>query len=103
LKVVEAGIQYEDWPNDGCIPIGHQGCTKWTVLVLEGALRGTVWDMACFAGFDGEWVSARRPDGIIEAPDSTQAELPPLSNPPDFLEWIESWVERCKLDLSIRS
>lgn len=94
LKSAEAGIQCEDWPNDGCIPIGHQGCTFWTVLVLDGAFRGTVWDVACFVGFDGEWAPARRPVTLLDERNPIQ----PLGSPPDFLEWIESWIESCRLN-----
>jgi hypothetical protein len=102
LQSVDDQIQCEDWPNNGCIPIGHQGCTYWTVLVLEGVFSGTVWDVACFEGFDGEWFPARRPVGLLKDLNSTHTNLPRLDSPPDFLEWIESWIERCKLDLSIR-
>lgn len=100
---VTAEIQYKDWPNEGCIPIGHQGCTFWTVLVLDGVFRGTVWDVACFVGDDGEWLPARRPVGLLEDRNSAQMDLRPLSSPPDFLEWIESWIERCTLDSSTKS
>src|SRR4051794_32901407 len=28
------------WPIDGCVPICHQGCTYWTVLVVTGECAG---------------------------------------------------------------
>src|SRR5205085_2604658 len=51
------------WPADGCLAIGHQGCSYWTVLVTAGELTGTVWDLSNQVGFDGEWLPARRPPG----------------------------------------
>src|SRR6266404_6051741 len=35
------------WPIDGCIPICHQGCTYWSVLVIAGECAGRMWDVAC--------------------------------------------------------
>lgn len=100
LKDVNQHIQKQDWPSGGCIPIGHQGCTFWSVLVLEGAFRGSVWDVACFEGIDGEWLPARRPSGVITLRTSRAMELPALRDPPEFLEWVESWIERCLVDLA---
>ncbi len=102
LKEVTTEIQKHDWPSGGCIPIGHQGCTFWSVLVLEGAFRGRVWDVACYVGIDGEWLPARRPTGRIDFKNSAPKELPSLTEPPEFVEWVDGWVTRCLVDLNGR-
>jgi hypothetical protein len=102
LKGAEAHIQNQDWPSGGCIPIGHQGCTFWSVLVLEGAFRGKVWDVAGFVGTAGEWLPARRPTGLIDFKQSQRKELPPLNSPPGFKEWVEGWIDRCLSDLTVQ-
>lgn len=90
------------WPCGGCIPICHQGCTYWTVLVLQGEFRGHVWDVACFEGYDGEWLPARRAPGWWEIGMPHPKELPDLPSPPTFIEWIGGWLERCLNDLGGR-
>lgn len=60
---------------------------------------GSVLDLADFVGFDGEWFPAQRPPGIVE-PGRERRELPPLGFPCSFLEWYESWLERCETDLA---
>jgi len=102
LTAAETQIQNRDWPTGGCIPIGHQGCTFWSVLVLEGAFTGKVWDVACFVGTDGEWLPARRPTGLIGFEQSQPEELPALNSPPLFVEWVEGWIDRCVSDLTVR-
>jgi hypothetical protein len=100
LKDVSSQIQNQEWPSSGCIPIGDQGCTFWSVLVLEGVFRGSVWDVACFVGLDGQWLPARRPTGLIDLDRSVAKELPALGKPPEFVEWFEGWIERCLVDLA---
>ncbi len=99
LKEVSANIQNQEWPSSGCIPICHHGCTFWSVLVLEGAFRGSVWDVACYVGIDGEWIPAQRPPGLIDFENSALRELASLGSPPGFVEWVEGWIERCLVDL----
>ena len=88
-----------DWPCGGCLPICHQGCTFWTVLVLTGEYIGRVWDVACFVGYSGEWLPSRRPSGWWEFEMPHPVELPRLIAPPTFGEWFTGWVERCQTDL----
>jgi hypothetical protein len=89
-----------DWPCGGCLPICHQGCTFWSVLVLTGEFVGRVWDVACFVGYSGEWLPARRPPGWWEFGMRHPRELPRLPNPPTFGEWFAGWVERSLTDLA---
>jgi len=58
------------WPISGCIPICHQGCTYWTVLVVAGECAGRVWDI----DDEGLWLPSRRPTGCL----LTKAQLQPL-------------------------
>lgn len=88
-----------DWPCSGCLPICHQGCTFWSVLVLTGEFVGRVWDVACLVGYSGEWLPARRPPGWWEFGMPHPRELRPLPSPPTFGEWFAGWVERCLTDL----
>jgi hypothetical protein len=107
LRAIEARIVAGDtspaaegvWPCSGCLPICHQGCTFWSVLVLTGEFAGRVWDVACFMGFDGQWLPARRPPGMVGAGMPHPRELPPLPRPPTFGEWYAGWIERCLTDL----
>jgi hypothetical protein len=100
------------WPCSGCLPIGDQGCTFWSVLVLTGEFTGRVWDLACFEGFSGEWLPARLPPGLsgsrrgryrllsrFRRP-TDHRELPRLSRPPTFREWYVGWAERCLIDFN---
>jgi hypothetical protein len=86
------------WPSDGCVPICYQGCTFWTALVTAGEFIGSVWDVACYEGWDGQWIPAQRAPGILDV--ETKAKLPALSSPPTFLEWYEAWLERVEVDLA---
>jgi hypothetical protein len=95
----EAPWADQAWPCGGCIPICHQGCTYWSVLVLQGEFRGRVWDVACFAGYDGEWLPARRPPGWWELGMPHPKSLPDLPSPPTFIEWVSGWLERGLTDL----
>ncbi|WP_162671383.1 SMI1/KNR4 family protein [Gemmata massiliana] len=99
LRDVEVRPVDRDWPCDGCIPICHQGCTFWSVLVLTGAFAGRVWDVACFAGFSGEWVPACRPPGWWDPGTPHPGQLPPLPRPPTLVEWFAGWTERCLTNL----
>jgi hypothetical protein len=85
-----------DWPCSGCVPICHQGCTFWSVLVLNGDFAGRVWDVACFEGYSGEWIPARRPPGRLD----TRVVLERLARPPTFAEWFAGWLEQCEADVS---
>lgn len=84
------------FPADGGLCIGHQGCTRWTVLVTTGPLQGTVWDAACFVGYEGEYLPARHAPGLLSSPH----EPPPLPRPPRLTEWYVGWLERCLADLA---
>lgn len=88
------------WPSGGCLPICDQGCTSASVLILAGEFAGRVWDVACFVGYDGEWLPARRPPGWWEFGMPHPAPLPPLIRPPTFEEWYEGWLDRCVTDLA---
>jgi hypothetical protein len=107
LRTIEAGFAAgekcpaaeRDWPCSGCLPICHQGCTFWSVLVLTGHFVGRVWDVAFFIGYSGEWLPARRPPGWWETGMPPPRELPRLPSPPTFGEWFNGWVERCLSDL----
>ena len=86
------------WPTDGCVPICFQGCQYWTALVTAGDFTGTVWDVACYEGWDGQWIPARRAPGILAL--KTITKLPELSSPPGLIEWYEAWLERVETDLT---
>jgi hypothetical protein len=86
------------WPTDGCVPICFQGCTYWTALVTAGELAGTVWDVACYEGWNGHWAPARRASGILAL--KTKEKLPELSSPPTWIEWYNAWLERVEADLA---
>ncbi len=85
------------YPADGCIPICHQGCTFWTLLVTSGELTGTVWDVACYVGFGGEWLPSVRPPGILNSKEE-HTPLPPLPIPSSFSTWVNGWLERGFVD-----
>jgi hypothetical protein len=86
------------WPCDGCIPIGDQGCTYWSVLVTCGDLIGTVWDLGVLTGFDGGFRPAARPPGIVE-PGLRPRALPLLNLPPSFDAWYQGWMAQALADL----
>jgi hypothetical protein len=94
----DESVSKEPYPSDGCIPICHQGCPYWTVLVTAGDLAGSVWDVACFEGCDGFWAPARRPTGVVELWRDGYKELPSLSDVPRFNEWYLGWIERGLVD-----
>jgi hypothetical protein len=82
------------FPCDGSITIAHQGCTSWSVLVTTGPFEGTVWDAACYVGFDGEYMPARRAPGIL----ASQQVLPALARPSRLLDWYAAWLEQALAD-----
>ncbi len=86
------------FPVQGCIIIGHQGCTFWTVLAVSGELAGTVWDVACNVGNDGMWLPAGRPTGVNISGHPAEP-MPSLSAPCSFEEWFLGWLDRCEKDL----
>lgn len=86
------------WPCSGCLPICHQGCTYWSVIVVCGELRGTILDVANFEGYVGLWLPAQRAPGIVSN-EFRPKELPPLSTPPTFVEWYSGWISRSLIDL----
>ena len=101
-RSVEAGEE-EPWgkatyPSHGTIPIAHQGCTYWTMLVTSGALRGCVWSAACYVGYDGLWMPSRRPP-TLHTRDAPSCNLTTLPDLPTFDEWFDSWVEAALLDV----
>ena len=61
----------ENWcPYQGTMAICHQGCTYYTVLVLNGSHRGAIWNI-------------------------DEALSPPLRAPySSFLDYYEDWVDR---------
>ena len=69
-----------------------------TALVTAGEFVGTVWDVACYQGWDGWWVPARRAPGILGR--KHHKPLPDLTSPPTFLQWYEAWVERVEVDVA---
>jgi hypothetical protein len=89
------------WPSDGCVPICFQGCQSRTALVTAGEFSGTVWDVACYEGWNGAWVPARRAPGILAL--KPQKALPDLPSPPTLLQWYEAWLERVEVDVCHRS
>lgn len=107
LRVIEAKFAAgdkspaaeRDWPCSGCLPVCHQGCAFWSVLVLTGEFVDRIWDVGCFVGYSGEWLPARRPPGWWEFGMPHPRELPRLPSPPTFGEWFAGWVERCLTDL----
>jgi len=94
-----AGAKY---PNHGSLPICHQGCIFWSVLVLQGEFAGKVWDVGNPAAHRGQWYPARRPPGSMMMRDPAWKALPPLPRPPTFVEWYSGWIERCLTDLAAR-
>jgi hypothetical protein len=82
------------WPTDGCVPICYQGCTYWSALITAGECAGTVWDVACNQGTDGEWLPARRPPARLDI----RRKLLEIPYPPVFLDWYEAWVEQVEAD-----
>jgi hypothetical protein len=86
------------WLCDGCVPICFHGCTFWTALVTAGKLCGTVWDVACYEGTDGQWLPASRPTGVLNSARRIES-LPALPSPPTFLQWYASWLERVETEL----
>jgi hypothetical protein len=87
-----------DRPCSGCLPICHQGCTFWSVLLVTGEFVGRVWDVSCL-GYPAEWLPASRPPGWWGFGTSHRRKLPPLPSPPTFGEWFAGWVERCLAEL----
>ena len=87
-----------DWPLNGCIPICHQGCEYWTVLVVSGDCAGYVWD----ASEGGLWLPSRRPTGQVSKSRTSRARLPELPSPPTFEEWYLGWLDQAIADCSIQ-
>lgn len=79
------------FPANGTLTICSQGCTFWSVIVTAGPLTGTVWDVACDFGNEGQWTPADRPVGALHAPRSTEYFFKSV---PTFLEWYSSWLDR---------
>lgn len=87
------------YPLDGTVTICSQGCTGWTVLVVSGALAGAVWDVEC--SMTDSWTPAQRPNTMLD-PDARglSAGMPELDVPPSFIQWYESWLERCSMEFA---
>jgi hypothetical protein len=87
------------YPNHGFLPICHQGCTFWSVLVLEGEFAGKMWDVGNHTAQRGQWRPARRHPDFLFSRDPARKALPPLPATPTFVDWYSGWLERCLLDL----
>jgi len=67
---------------DGAIPIGHQGCSFRTWLVVSGPLSGTIWeDHRC--DYKGIWPV-----------------LDQHNQPLSFLNWYRHWLNQSIAALS---
>ncbi|MEZ6194646.1 MAG: SMI1/KNR4 family protein [Planctomycetota bacterium] len=95
---IKDGVIEAYWPCSGCVPICHQGCTFWSVLVLTGEFRGRVWDVGCYGWNEGMYSPARRASGLLSSGMDRRV-LPPLTRPPTFGEWFLGWLARCLADL----
>ena len=58
-----------------------------------------MWDVACFVGYDGEWLPARRPPGWFEYGMPHPKALPALPSPPTFIGWVGGWLEQNLTDV----
>ncbi|WP_165966614.1 SMI1/KNR4 family protein [Actinomadura sp. 7K507] len=74
-------------PEDGCIPIGTQGCEGLVVLVVTGDLAGTIWDW----GSTSIRPATAAPATLIK---DLYAQVEPifLGPTPDFLAWYDAWL-----------
>ncbi|MFF3767634.1 SMI1/KNR4 family protein [Streptomyces sp. NPDC001922] len=67
-----------DRADHGTVLLGHQGCGYYTLLVVSGPERGTVWDDVRAVG---EWIVPReRSDGSRVS----------------FADWYLDWLERAE-------
>jgi hypothetical protein len=90
--------KFMDAPRNpgGFLPICHQGCEYLTVLVTSGALRGWVFETSAFASIHSQWMTAKRPPGIVPRPETAR----PLPNDPSFSRWFRAWTENALNDLN---
>jgi hypothetical protein len=95
-----AGRVEAQFPTDGAIPIVHHGCSMWSLLITAGRWRGTVWDVACHAGVDGEYLPTLRPPAVNLSPSQRRTTLPSFPEPPSFFTWYRGWLEQCLAELS---
>jgi hypothetical protein len=88
-----------DFPFTGCIPMCFQGCQYWTVLVVAGELRGSVWDVEVSSSDDCRWLPAKRPPGIARNGYKSVgfSDLLPI---PSFNMWFDAWLYQCDADLA---
>ena len=81
------------YPAPGCILIGHQGCSYYTVIVTAGALTGSVWELWHEPCGHGTWLPARCTSANI------YREPPRLRQVPIFREWYTGWLDASLADL----
>jgi hypothetical protein len=81
------GIRITADTFDGAVPIGEQGCSGETFLVVSGPLAGTVFGESGDL-IDEPWTAAAAfwPDSFVRDPYS-------LPHPLSFLNWMESWID----------
>jgi hypothetical protein len=80
-----------DFESPGCLEIGHQGCTNFTMLVTTGELAGTVWDV-----WDNTWMPARAPSTVLDLPH----EPIDLGPTPTFGAWYDAWLTQALAQLA---
>lgn len=73
--------------EDGCIPIGTQGCEGLTVLVVTGDLAGTVWDWG-----SASMRPARTPTATLIKDLYARSEPIFLGPTPAFMDWYDAWL-----------
>ena len=83
----------------GFLPICHQGCEYLSVLVMSGMLRGQIFETSAFASIHSQWMTAKRPPGIVPRP-KTARPLPTFSHDPSFSRWFRAWTENALNDLN---
>ncbi len=85
------------YPQQGCMPICYHGCTYYTVLVTTGELCGTVLEF----NEGGFYMPSFRPAARTDL-GADRKKLPDLDPAATFLDWYESWIERCIVDLGTK-
>jgi hypothetical protein len=99
--MIQAGEKHPflnlEWPVTGCLPICHQGCSYWSLLVTTGEFAGCVWDVDAYDS-NGSWLPGRRAPGIVNGKIQPTS-LADLAQPPTFIQWFEGWLERSFVDL----
>jgi hypothetical protein len=81
------GIRITADTFDGAVPIGEQGCSGETFLVVSGPMAGTVF------GESGELIDEPWTAAAAFWPDSFARDPYSLPRPLSFLKWMESWID----------